>query len=53
MSIDNSLKKRGGLRGRRSVLTRAERIEKMKEAGKFEAEKTSPIGLPKCRVEKG
>ncbi|HNX26897.1 MAG TPA: small basic protein [Phycisphaerae bacterium] len=52
MSIDSSLKKRGSLRGKRSVLTRAERIEKMKAAGKFNPTETSPLGMPKCRVEK-
>ena len=50
MSIDNSLKKRGSLKGKRSVLTRAERIANMKEEGNFDPEKDSPVGLPKYRV---
>ncbi len=46
MSLDSSLKERGGLKGSRSVLTRAERIKKMQEIGKFD-ENDSPFGLPK------
>ena len=47
MSLDSSLKERGGLKGSRSVFTRAERIMKMQEIGKFDDEKDSPFGLPK------
>jgi len=50
MSIDSSLRMKGGLKGRRSVLTRAERIAKMVEEGKFEFDKDSPMGLPKTRT---
>ncbi|MCD4824128.1 MAG: small basic protein [Phycisphaerae bacterium] len=50
MSIDRSLKSSGGLKGKRSVLTRAERIMKMSEEGKFDAESDSPFGLPKMRT---
>lgn len=50
MSLDNSLKNRGGLKGRRSVLTRAERIAKMEREGNFDGEADSPFGLPKFRV---
>ena len=50
MSIDSSLRMKGGLKGRRSVLTRAERIAKMVEEGKFDLETDSPVGLPKTRV---
>ncbi|MFN7021973.1 MAG: small basic protein [Phycisphaerales bacterium] len=47
MSLDRSLKSKGSLTGVRSVLTRAERIAKMKADRKFVDGKTSPIGLPK------
>ncbi len=47
MSLDSSLKGRGGLKGSRSVFTRAERIMKMQEIGKFDEETNSPFGLPK------
>jgi small basic protein (TIGR04137 family) len=50
MSIDSSLRMKGSLKGRRSVLTRAERIAKMVEEGKFEFDKDSPMGLPKTRT---
>ncbi len=51
MSIDKSLKRKGGMSKQRCVLTRAERIAKMMENGKFGAD-TSPFGLPKTRVQK-
>lgn len=51
MSIDKSLKRKAGMSRQRCVLTRAERIAKMMENGKFGAE-TSPYGLPKTRVQK-
>ena len=50
MTMDRSLKTRGGLHGNRSVLTRAERIAKMQEEGKFDPESDNPMGLPKMRV---
>ncbi|MBT3278558.1 MAG: small basic protein [Phycisphaerales bacterium] len=52
MTIDASLKVKSGLTGRRSVLTRAERIEKMIDAGTFnpEADDASAFGLPKMRT---
>jgi small basic protein (TIGR04137 family) len=50
MTMDRSLKTRGGLKGRRSVLTRAERIAKMEEEGKFDMESGSAFGLPKMRT---
>jgi len=51
MSIDKSLKRKtGGVRSR-CVLTRVERIMKMKEDGKW-ADGRSPFGLPKTRVQK-
>ncbi len=46
MSIDRSLKIRGALKRHRNVLTRAERIEKLKEEDKW-SEEDSLLGLPK------
>jgi small basic protein (TIGR04137 family) len=51
MSIDKSLKRKGGMTRTRCVLKRSERILKMLENGKF-AEGQSPFGLPKTRVQK-
>ncbi len=51
MSIDKSLKRKAGLSRQRCVLTRAERIAKMLENGRFGTD-TSPYGLPKTRVQK-
>jgi small basic protein (TIGR04137 family) len=51
MSIDKSLKRKGGMTKQRCVLTRAERIAKMMENGTF-SEGRSPFGLPKTRVQK-
>ncbi|QDU59709.1 hypothetical protein Pan216_05410 [Planctomycetes bacterium Pan216] len=49
MSIDNSLKKKGGLVRARNVLKRHERITKLIEQDRWEDEQ-SPLGLPKVRV---
>lgn len=46
MSRDRSLKSTGMLKRHRNVLTRAERIEWLKELGGW-TEKSSPLGLPK------
>ncbi len=51
MSIDKSLKRKGGMSRQRCVLTRAERITKMLENGQFGTDR-SPYGLPKTRVQK-
>jgi small basic protein (TIGR04137 family) len=51
MTIDKSLKIRRGATSSRSVLTRAERLEKLKETERW-VEGQSPIGLPKVRVKK-
>jgi small basic protein (TIGR04137 family) len=51
MSIDKSLKRKGGMSRVRCVLKRTERIAQMLEAGKF-PDGTSPFGLPKTRVTK-
>jgi len=47
MSLDRSLKTSGGLAKHRNVLTRAERIGKLGERGKFDMGKGSPLGLVK------
>ncbi len=51
MSIDKSLRRKNSLARARSVLTRGERILKLKELEKWE-EGRSPFGLPKVRVQK-
>ena len=51
MSIDKSLKRKGGMSRSRCVLKRTERIAQMLEAGRFPTG-TSPFGLPKTRVTK-
>ncbi|MHC4982167.1 MAG: small basic protein [Planctomycetota bacterium] len=50
MTMDRTLKVHGGLIGKRSVLTRAERIERLIEEDKFDPEADCPLGLPKVRV---
>ena len=50
MTLDRTLKTRGGMKGTRSVLTRAERIATLTEEGTFDPEKDSPLGLAKTRV---
>ena len=49
MTMDKSLKARLGLTRARSVLTRAERIQRLKAADRW-AEGDDPFGLPKVRV---
>jgi small basic protein (TIGR04137 family) len=46
MSIDRSLKTKGSLSRHRNVLTRAERIQQLKEEERF-SEGESLLGLPK------
>ena len=46
MSIDRSLKIKGALKRHRNVLTRAERVEKLKDEEKW-SEEDSLLGLPK------
>jgi len=50
MSLDRTLKLKGGLTGARSVLSRAERIARLTTEGKFDPEKDNPLGLPKVKV---
>ena len=49
MTMDRSLKIQRGLVRNRSVLTRGERIERLKAAERWK-EGDSPVGLPKVRV---
>ncbi|MEX0689336.1 MAG: small basic protein [Pirellulales bacterium] len=51
MTMDKSLRTRKGSSSVRGVLTRAERITKLKEQERWQ-EGRSPIGLPKVRVQK-
>lgn len=51
MTMDKSLRTRQGLTRSRSVLTRGERIERLKAADRWE-EGDSPFGLAKVRVYK-
>jgi small basic protein (TIGR04137 family) len=47
MSLDRSLKSANALIRHRNVLTRAERLEKLKEQEKWTESKNSVFGLPK------
>ena len=47
MSIDRSLKTAGSLARHRNVLSRAERIEKLKADKRFDPATHDPLGLPK------
>lgn len=51
MTMDKSLRVRKGAVSARGVLSRAERIVKLKEQDRWE-EGRSPLGLPKVRVQK-
>ena len=51
MTMDRSLKVQAGAIKSRNVLTRAERIARLKELDKFDEEK-SVVGMPKVRVQK-
>lgn len=50
MSLNRSLKTKGNLSGKRSVMKRAERIEKLTNDQKFAKGEQSPLGLPKTHV---
>jgi len=52
MSLDRSLKISANLTGKRSVLTRAERIAKMTADKKFDPKKDEALGIPKTLVGK-
>lgn len=47
MSLDRSLRTGGGLSQKRSVLTRAERLERLKMLNGYDTAKKPAIGLPK------
>ncbi|MBI4717057.1 MAG: small basic protein [Planctomycetes bacterium] len=47
MSMDKSLKSRSVLERHRNVLTRAERIARLKDAGSWTDDTARPYGLPK------
>ena len=47
MSLDRSLKTGSGLSRHRNVLSRAERIGRLTEKGKFDITSSSPLNLPK------
>ena len=49
MSIHSSFVGKGGFAAHRNVLTRAERIERLKADGKWELKKNSIFNLPKVR----
>ena len=49
MTMDKSLRTRRGLVRSRSVLTRAERLERLQQAERWK-QGDSPLGLPKVRV---
>ncbi len=51
MTIDKSLRVSRGLSRNRSVLTRSERLKRLKEADRWK-EGDSPLGLPKVRVQR-
>ena len=51
MTIDKSLKVKAGMLRSRNVLTRAERLEKLKAADRW-SEGDSVLGMPKVRVQK-
>jgi small basic protein (TIGR04137 family) len=51
MTIDKSLRVRRGATRNRSVMTRVERIMRLREADRWK-EGDSPLGLPKVRVRK-
>ena len=51
MTMDKSLRLRTGLVRARSVLSRAERIERLKASDRWK-EGDNPLGLPKVRVYK-
>jgi small basic protein (TIGR04137 family) len=49
MSLDKSLRRKGGIVRARNVLTRAERIKQLMQEERWH-EGMSPFGLPKVRV---
>lgn len=52
MSLDRSLRTQGNLTQHRSVLTRAERIEKLKASTPYDPQKKPVLGLVKTSSRK-
>lgn len=52
MSLDRSLKISSNMSGKRSVLTRTERINKLVGEKKFDPKKDKALGIPKTLVGK-
>ena len=52
MSIDRSLRTSGGLAGHRNVLSRAERIDKLTQQGRFDPATNTPTALAKVASRK-
>lgn len=52
MSLDRSLKISANLSGKRSVLTRAERVAKLQADKKFDPKKDKVLGIAKTLVPK-
>ena len=50
MSIDSTLKRKGRLVRSRNVLSREERINRLKLEERFEDGTNSPLGLPKVKI---
>lgn len=53
MSMHSSFRSGGGLSKHRNVLTRRERIDRLKSEGKWSADRDSIFNLPKVRNIKG
>ena len=51
MSLHPSLKKRGSIKAKRSVLKRYERVDLLKSKGKWNDENGKVLGLPKTKNE--
>ena len=51
MSLHPSLKKRGSIKAKRSVLKRFERVDLLKEKGRWTEETGKVFGLPKTKNE--
>ncbi|KAA1258545.1 hypothetical protein LF1_10650 [Rubripirellula obstinata] len=51
MTMDQSLRVKAGAIKNRNVMTRAERVARLKELGQFD-ESNSIVGMPKVRVVK-
>lgn len=52
MSLDRSLRTASGLEHHRSVLSRAEKVQRLLQIGKFDMQKDDPLGLPKVNNRK-